>query len=57
LIKLSELNWNIWFLSWVFDSSVDFSWGMDLSLEQQNWIQWVQYNYKYDFITYLKDQI
>ena len=57
MIKLSQLNWNIWFLSWVFDSSVDFSWGMDLSLEQQNWIQWVQYNYKYDFITYLKDQI
>lgn len=57
LVNLLKLNWEVWFLSWVFTSSVDFSGGIILSPEQQEWIQWIQYNYKYDFVTYLKNQI
>ena len=57
MIGLSKLSWNIWFLSWVFDSSIDFSWESVLLPEQQDWILWLQYDYKYDFVTYLKNQI
>jgi len=57
LVNLLKLNWEVWFLSWVFDSSVDFSGGIILSAEQQDWIQWIQYNYKYDLVSYLKSQI
>ena len=46
LINLLKLNWEVWLLSWVFNSSVDFSGGIILSPEQQEWIGWVQYNYK-----------
>ena len=57
LVNLLKLNWEVWFLSWVFDSSVDFSGGIALSIEQQNWLQWIQYNYKYNLVSYLKNQI
>ena len=57
LINLLKLNWEVWFLSWVFNSSVDFSGGIILSSEQQEWIEWVQHNYKYDLVSYLKNQI
>lgn len=58
LIKASKLNWKVWFLSWVFNSSLSFVWDPDvLSLSQQEWIEWVQDSYKYDLVSYLKSQI
>lgn len=58
LKTLSKLNWRVWYLSWLFSSSIDFIWGAEiLSLEQQEWIEWKQDQYKYDFVLYLKNQI
>lgn len=58
LMNISKDSWRIWFLSWVFTSSLNFYWEPEvLSIEQQEWIQSVQYQYKYDFISYLKNQI
>ena len=58
LNTLSKLNWRIWYLSWVFASSVSFVWDVeDLSLDQQDWIEWKQDEYKYEFVSYLKNQI
>jgi len=58
LITVSKLNWRIWVLSWLFDSPIWFVWESDLlSLNQQEQVELVQYQYKYDFVSYLKDQI
>lgn len=58
LVKVSKLDWKIWFLSWVFKSPLDVVWDIEnLSQVQQDWIEWVQYQYKYDLVYYLKNQI
>lgn len=56
--KVSVLNGEVWFLSWVFNSDLEFLWNKKiLSQYQQDWIQWVQLGYKYDLVWYLKNQI
>ena len=56
--KISKLAWEIAFLSWVFDSSIKLEWDVkNLSSEQLEQIQKVQDWYKYDLVSYLKDQI
>lgn len=58
LKTLSKLNGKVWYLSWVFDSSVNFIWEVEnLSVEQWDWLEWKRYEYKYDFVSYLKNQI
>lgn len=58
IVRVSKLNWRIWFLSWVFDSSLIFDWELEnLSSQQQEWIEWIQYQYKYDLVSHLKNQI
>lgn len=58
-LKLVEkLNWKVWFLSWVFDSDVQILWNeWYLLLEEQDWLEWVQDTYKYEVVSYLKNQI
>lgn len=58
LVKISKLTWKIGFLSWVFSGVTDVIWSEDsLSIDEQNFIESVQYMYKYQFVEYLKDQI
>ena len=56
MIKVSKLSWKVGFLSWVFTWAIAYD-GDSLSEEEQVWLEWVQYNYKYDFVKYLKNQI
>jgi len=56
--RVEKLNWKIGFLSWVFDSNLEVLWYEDkLTQDQQDWISWVQESYKYELVSYLKDQI
>ena len=57
LVNLLKANWEIGYLSWIFDSSVAFSGGIELLSGQQDWVQWIQYDYKYDLVDYLRNQI
>lgn len=55
---VEKLNWKVWFLAWVFDSDVQILWNeWYLSLEEQDWLEWVQDTYKYEVVSYLKNQI
>ena len=55
--KIEKLNWKIWFLSWIFESNIEILWNDELSSEEQNWLIWIQETYKYNFVSYLKNQI
>ena len=55
--KIEKLNWKIWFLSWIFESNIEILWNDELSSEEQNWLIWIQEAYKYNFVSYLKNQI
>ena len=58
LKKISNLNWRIWFLSWVFEPSVEYVWDVqDLTPEQQERLEWIYNTYKYELVFYLKNQI
>ena len=58
LKKISNLNWRIWFLSWVFEPSVEYVWdAQDLTPEQQERFEWIYNTYKYELVFYLKNQI
>ncbi len=57
LKMIKKLNWKIWFLSWIFESQVKVIWMDKLSQEEQKRIQWAQDIYKYELISYLKNQI
>ena len=58
LSKVSKLDWRVWFLSWVFESSMEYIWDVeDLTQEQQEWMETQQYAYKYDLVSHLKKQI
>ncbi len=58
LENLSKLNWKIWFLSGVLQSWIKISWEIEnLTPEQNMWLESVQYNYKYELVSYLKKQI
>ena len=57
LKMIKKLNWKIWFLSWIFESQVKVIWMNKLSPEEQERLQWAQDIYKYELISYLKNQI
>ena len=57
LKMIKKLNWKIWFLSWIFESQVKVIWMDKLSPEEQERLQWAQDIYKYELISYLKNQI
>ncbi len=57
LKMIKKLNWKIWFLSWIFESQVKVIWMDKLSSEEQERLQWTQDIYKYELISYLKNQI
>ena len=58
LMKISKTIWKVGVLSWVFGGEVGFVWDVEnLSQEQLEWLQNLQDGYKYDFVSYLKDQI
>lgn len=57
LKMIKKLNWKIWFLSWIFESQVKVISADKLSQEEQKRIQWAQDIYKYELISYLKNQI
>ena len=58
LKTVSKLNWKVWFLSWVFDSVVKYSWEVDsLTPEQQEQLEWIGNVYKRELVMYLKSQI
>jgi len=56
--KVSKINWKIWFLSWVFDSGIEYSWDIEmLDQKQQERIIWIQSWYKSELVSHLKWQI
>ena len=58
LTKISKSVWKVWILSWVFGEWVEFVWDVEnLSSEQLEWLQNLQDGYKYELVSYLKDQI
>ena len=58
LIEVSKLTWKVGILSWVFDSGVGVVWDVEnLSSEQVQSLQILQEGYKYDLVSYLKNQI
>ena len=58
LKKVEKINWKIWFLSWIFESSLDVLWYEEnLTQDEQDWINWVQESYKHELVYYLKQQI
>lgn len=58
LKTVSKLNWKVWFLSWTFDSALEYSWEVDfLTPEQQEQLEWIENIYKSDVVMYLKSQI
>lgn len=58
LKTVSKLNWKVWFLSWMFDSSIEYLWETDnLTKEQQEWIEWIKNEYIFELVSYLKSQI
>ena len=57
MIKVLRLSWKIWFLTWIFTWVTSCDGDSLLTQEEQLWMEWVQYDYKRDFIRYLKNQI
>ena len=58
LVKISELAWNVGVFSWFFDGEIEFVWNDEiLSSDQLELLKNLQYEYKYDFVSYLKNQI
>ena len=58
LVEISKLTWKVGILSWIFDSGVGFVWDVEnLSSEQMQSLQNLQEGYKYDLVSYLKNQI
>ena len=58
LVKVSKLNGRMWFLSWVFDSSIKDIWGVDvMTQDQMEELKIEQYQYKYELVSHLKNQI
>jgi len=58
LVKVSNINWKIWFLSWLFNSTFEYEWWIDNLDEQQiNTITDFQNQYKSELISHLKLQI
>ena len=58
LKKISKQNWEIWFLSWIFNSNLEISWyKQDLTQEQIDFLKWTQNLYKSELVFYLKNQI
>ena len=55
--KIEKLNWKIWFLSWIFESNIEIAWNEKLSMDEEFWLIWTQESYRYDLISYLKNQI
>lgn len=58
LVKISELAWKVGIFSWFFDERIEFVWNDEvLSSDQLDLLKNLQYEYKYDFVSYLKNQI
>ncbi len=58
LTKISKLVWKVWILSWVLGDWVEFMWDVEnLSSVELEWLQNLQDGYKYELVSYLKDQI
>ena len=58
LMRISKSVWRVWILSWVFGQWVEIVWDVEnLSSEQQEILQNLQDGYKYELVSYLKDQI
>ena len=58
LKTVENLNWRVWFLSWVFDSDLRVLWNdWYLSQEEQKFLELVQNVYKNEVVSYLKSQI
>lgn len=58
LKTVSKLNWKVWFLSWTFDSALEYSWEVDsLTPEQQEQLERIEDVYKMDVVMYLRSQI
>jgi hypothetical protein len=58
LVKISKLAWKIGVLSWIFVGESEFIWDAEtLSHEQLEWLKILQDEYRYDLVSYLRNQI
>lgn len=58
LTRVSKIVWRVGVLSWIFEWGVEFVWDVENILpEQLEKLQNLQDGYKYDLVSYLKDQI
>ena len=58
MVKISELAWKVGVFSWFFDEKIEFVWDDEvLSSDELDLLKNLQYEYKYDFVSYLKNQI
>jgi len=58
MAKLYVINWKIWLLYWLFDSSINLSGNVSvLSGDDLQWLKSLQYEYNEELVNYLKKQI
>lgn len=56
--KVIQNNWRIWFLSGMFESSLEIDWDLeDPTPENLEFMQWIFKWYQVDLVNYLKNQI
>lgn len=56
--KVIQNNWKIWFLSGMFESSLEIDWDLeDPTPENLEFMQWIFKWYQVDLVNYLKNQI
>ena len=58
IIRISNLAWRVWMISWLFGKSINYEWDLEiLSGEQIEQFHGLQDWYKYDLVVYLRNQI
>ena len=58
LVKISKLNWRIWYFSWLFKSYIENDFENENNYDEWNdFVKSMQNMYKYDLVNHLKNQI
>jgi len=56
--RITNINWRVWAISWLFDSSLKYIWSIEKLDDVDNEILlWIKEWYEYELVWYLKNQI
>lgn len=56
--RIINVNWRVWVMSWLFDSSLKYIWSIyGLSSWDNEMLLWIKEWYEYELVWYLKNQI